>query len=208
MIARRSRGSAELELFAAPASVLERPEILLAGDGDVRLWRGWLCDARAAALLAALRAGTRWTQERRRMYDRDVDVPREQAWLGDGEPATAPFTPELAAVRGELEALTGARFAYVLLNRYRTGRDGVAWHHDREVDGLAAPVIASLTLGATRAFDLRSKRDRGRILSVDLDHGDLLVMRGDTQRNYEHRVAKNERVAGERINLTFRQRPG
>jgi len=180
---------------------------LIAGDGDVRLWRGWLDRSRADALLASIRRRAGWTQERRKMYDRYVDVPREQAWLGEGCPATEPFTPELAALRAELEVFTAARFAYVLLNRYRTGRDSVAWHHDREVDGLSAPVIASLTLGATRAFDLRSKRERGQILSVDLEHGDLLVMRGATQTNYEHRVAKNARIAGERINLTFRQRP-
>lgn len=138
------------------------------------------------------------------MYDRFVDVPREQAWFGEAPPATRPFTPQLARVRLELEALTGSRFAYVLLNRYRNGRDSVAWHNDREVGGLA-PVIASLTLGATRAFDLRSKSDRARFVSVDLDHGDLIVMRGATQRNWEHRVPKDARIAGERINLTFRE---
>ncbi len=179
----------------------------MAAGGDVRLWRGWLAAPRADVLLASIRATTRFTQERRKMYDRYVDVPREQAWFGDGELADEPFTPELAAVRGELEALTGARFAYVLINRYRDGRDSVAWHNDREVRGLAAPVIASLTLGATRAFDLRPKADRKRIVSVDLDHGDLIVMRGGTQLNWEHRVAKDPRIAGERINLTFRQQP-
>ncbi len=177
------------------------------GDGDISLWRGWLARERADALLASIRATTHWTQERRKMYDRYVDVPREQAWFGEVEPAAAPFTPELAAVRRELEAFTDARFAYVLLNRYRDGRDSVAWHNDREIAGLPEPVIASLTLGATRAFDLRRKDDRSRIVSVDLDHGDLVVMRARTQRNYEHRIAKDARIAGERINLTFRQRP-
>jgi alkylated DNA repair dioxygenase AlkB len=66
-------------------------------------------------------------------------------------------------------------------------------------------VIASLTLGATRAFDLRPKAARSKIISVDLEHGDLVVMRGETQANWEHRVSKNRRIAGERINLTFRQ---
>ncbi len=141
------------------------------------------------------------------MYDRYVDVPREQAWFGEAEPADAPFTPELAAVREELEAFTGAGFAYVLLNRYRDGRDSVAWHNDREIAGLPEPVIASLTLGVTRAFDLRRKCERSCVVSVDLDHGDLIVMRGRTQLNYEHRIAKDARIAGERINLTFRQRP-
>ncbi|MBD5632876.1 MAG: alpha-ketoglutarate-dependent dioxygenase AlkB, partial [Candidatus Eremiobacteraeota bacterium] len=159
-------------------------------------------------LLGKIRATTVWTQERRRMYDRVVDVPREQAWFGDG-PADlvgGPFTPELAAIREALERLTAVRCAYVLLNRYRDGSDSVAWHNDHEVTGIARPTIASLTLGATRAFDVRPKRDRARVVSIDLDHGDLIVMRGDTQTNYEHRVGKDRRVGGERINLTFRQR--
>jgi alkylated DNA repair dioxygenase AlkB len=141
------------------------------------------------------------------MYDRVVDVPREQAWFGDvaSRPDASPWLPELAATRDALETLTGIGFRYVLVNRYRDGSDSVAWHNDREVAHMVRPVIASLTLGATRAFDLRPKSDRRRIVSVDLDHGDLVIMRGDTQANYEHRVAKDRRVTGERINLTFRE---
>jgi alkylated DNA repair dioxygenase AlkB len=178
---------------------------IVADGGDVRLYRGWLAPDLADALLASIHASTTWARERRKMYDRFVDVPREQAWFGDDR--ERPFSPELIVVRRALEALTGERFSHVLLNRYRSGSDSVAWHHDREVDHLVRPVIASLTLGATRAFDLRPKLDRAKVLSLDLDHGDLVIMRGDTQANWEHRVAKNSRIAGERINLTFRQRP-
>ena len=200
----RLRGAAEPALFSA---LIAEPagEALVITDGDVRLVRGWLGAERADALLASIRATTTWTQERRKMYDRFVDVPREQAWFGDDR--ERPFTPELLAVRRDVERYTGAAFAYVLLNRYRDGHDSVAWHNDREVAGLARPVIASLTLGATRAFDLRPKRERSRLVSVDLDHGDLLVMRGETQLHWEHRVAKDARIAGERVNLTFRQQP-
>jgi alkylated DNA repair dioxygenase AlkB len=204
---RRIRGAREVPLFSA---LLVDPagEAIVSGDGDVRLYRGWLAVPQADALLVAIRATTVWTQERRKMYDRVVDVPREQAWFGDG-PADltfGPMIPELARVRADLEALTAVRFAYVLLNRYRDGADSVAWHSDREVASIARPTIASLTLGVTRAFDVRPKADRSRVVSVDLDHGDLVVMRGDTQANYEHRVGKDPRARGERINLTFRQR--
>ncbi|MBC5800634.1 MAG: alpha-ketoglutarate-dependent dioxygenase AlkB [Candidatus Eremiobacteraeota bacterium] len=200
------RGAAEPPLFSA-LTVAAHGERLIGseGDGDVTLYRGWLARDRAEALLASIRASTAWQQERRKMYDRFVDVPREQAWFGDDR--DRPFTPELLAVRNELQTLTGARFVYVLLNRYRDGRDSVAWHSDREVQGLAHPVIASLTLGATRAFDLRPKRARTDIVSIDLDHGDLLVMRGGTQTHWEHRIRKDARIGSERINLTFRQQP-
>jgi len=177
----------------------------VSGDGDDRLWRGWLDRESADALLAEIRATAAFVQERRKMYDRFVDVPREHASQGDDR--EHPWTPLVLAVRRDLEALTGTRFSYVLFNRYRNGRDGVAWHNDSEVKYIRGPVIGSLTLGATRAFDLRPKADRKRILSVDVEHGDLVVMRGATQEHWEHRVVKDDRIAGERINLTFRQQP-
>ena len=138
------------------------------------------------------------------MYDRFVDVPREHASYGDDR---EPWPAFLRTMRNELQALTGTAFYFVLLNRYRSGSDSVAWHSDHEVPNVPQPVIGSLTLGATRAFDLRPKAHHRRIISIDLDHGDLLVMRGDTQRNWEHRVVKNPRISEERINLTFRQQP-
>jgi len=200
------RGSLEPPLF---------PELIrddtLSGErivdrgGDVRLFRRWLPPVEADALLASIRTTTVWKQERRKMYDRFVDVPREQASLGDDR--DAPWTPELRAVRERLQRELGARFAFVLLNRYRDGADSVAWHNDHEVKGLAHPVVASLSLGATRAFDLRPKDDRKRVISIDLEQGDLLVMQGETQLFWEHRVAKDRRAGGERINLTFRQQP-
>lgn len=173
--------------------------------GDFRLYRAWLAPERADALLETIRATTVWTAERRKMYDRFVDVPREQAWFGEDREHA--FTPALAMIRAELEALARTRFSYVLLNRYRDGNDSVAWHNDREIACRPKPVIASLTLGATRAFDVRAKDDRARVVSVDLDHGDLMLMSGDSQTRFEHRVAKDRRVLRERINLTFRQLP-
>jgi alkylated DNA repair dioxygenase AlkB len=200
---RRLRGARELPLFSAFVS--PPGEAIVSGDGDVTLYRGWLSRGRADALLAHIRETASWVQERRKMYDRFVDVPREQAWLGDDR--ERPFTPPLDAVRRELETLLATRFCYVLLNRYRDGNDSVAWHNDREAARMAAPTIASLTLGATRAFDIRPKADPTRVVSIDLDHGDLIVMRGETQTHYDHRVRKDPRIADERINLTFRQQP-
>ena len=198
------RSGRETPLFSAfvhaPAG-----ETIVARDGDVTLYRAWLAPERADALLAHIRATTTWVRERRKMYDREVDVPREQAWLGDDR--EIPFTRPLDAVRRELEAMLATPFAYVLLNRYRDGNDSVAWHNDREAARMERPTIASLTLGTTRAFDVRPKADRKRIVSIDVDHGDLIVMRGDTQTNYDHRVRKDKRVTSERINLTFRQQP-
>lgn len=178
-------------------------EIVVRGEADVRLYRGWLAKERADALLARLLTQTRWVAESRLMYGKRLAVPRLHAWYGDDRAASWPA--DLLSIRRELEALEHKRLHHVLLNRYRDGRDSVAWHSDHEVDHLREAVIASLTLGATRAFDLRPKADRRRIISVELDHGDLLIMAGRTQATFEHRVAKDARIRGERINLTFRQ---
>jgi alkylated DNA repair dioxygenase AlkB len=204
MAVRRIRGARETPLFSA-LSPDPGGERIVAGTDDFVLFRGWLAPERADALLAAIRAETVWLRERRKMYDRVVDVPREQAWVGEGPASSRPWTPELAEVRDALERLAGVRFRYVLLNRYRDGADSVAWHNDRDVAGIDRPAIGSLTLGATRAFDVRRKDDRARVVSVDLDHGDLVLMRGAAQVDFEHRVAKDRRVSGERVNLTFRE---
>jgi alkylated DNA repair dioxygenase AlkB len=195
------RGAAQPALWARPDSAAV--ETIVSGVADVRLYRGWLPKERADALLATLRVQTHWVDESRMMYGKRVRVPRQQAWYGDDRAASWP--PDLLAIRRELELHERRRFHHVLLNRYRDGRDSVAWHSDHEVDHLREAVIGSLTLGVTRPFDLRPKSDRRRIISVELDHGDLLIMAGRTQTTYEHRVAKDVRIRAERINLTFRQ---
>ena len=103
-----------------------------------------------------------------------------------------------------VEPVCGVAFNSVLLNRYRTGRDGVAWHSDDEKEFGTDPVIASVSFGGTRTFQSRHKRRRGLKASVELTHGSLLVMRGATQHNWVHQVPKTARDVAERINLTFR----
>lgn len=203
----RLRGAREVSLFSAlPGEVVGTSgHAVVAGDDAFVLYRGWLDREGADFLLSEIGRRTVWTQERRRMYDRIVDVPREQAWVGAD--AGDELWGELADIRDRLEVLAQHRFGFVLLNRYRDGADSVAWHNDRPGAGnLETMVVASLTLGATRAFDIRSKASRGRVVSVDLDHGDLILMRGGAQARFEHRVPKDRRCAGERINLTFRQK--
>jgi len=185
-------------------SVSDGPIALVADRGDVRYWAGFLEPSESLALATELLATTRFRADSRVMYGRRVAVPRETGARGDGMPQ--PWTPGLLAVRDRLTALLGTGFDFVFVNRYRDGRDSVAWHGDRE--GARLPVIASLSLGAARRFDLRPKPDpawRPRAVSLDLFDGDLLVMAGETQLWWEHRVRKDPRVREERLNLTFRQ---
>ncbi len=187
-------------LFATDGS----PIVLVSERGDVTYFPEYLGASEATALLDELRATTRFAADSRMMYGRRVAVPRETAARGDG--MSQPWTPRLSAVRGRLEIQLGTSFEYVFVNRYRDGRDSVAWHGDHDED--PRKIVGSLSLGATREFDLRPQREsdlRRRTISVDVAHGDLIVMAGETQRNWEHRVRKNPCVHEERINLTFRQ---
>ncbi len=179
---------------------------LVTERGEATYYPGYLAADEADALLADLRATTRFAADTRIMYGRRVAVPRETAARGEG--MSQPWTPGLLAVRARLESLLGTGFDYVFVNRYRDGRDSVAWHGDHDGRGDPSRVVASLSLGATRAFDLRPKKEAGlrpRTISVDVAHGDLIVMAGELQRMWEHRVRKDVRVRDERINLTFRQ---
>lgn len=99
---------------------------------------------------------------------------------------------------------TGCEFDSVLANRYREGREYMGWHSDNEAALGARPVIASLSLGATRRFVLKRRQGAPKI-ELALAHGSLLVMAGETQANYRHALPRTARPVGERINLTFRR---
>lgn len=174
---------------------------------------GWLTLDETRDLAARLVQEVPWTVHRIRMFGRWVDSPRLSCWMGDPSAryrySGALFEPEPwhPAVQGllpALEAACGARFNSVLINRYRDGGDAMGWHSDDEPELGPAPVIASLSLGATRRFLLRLKRDHGRKMEWWLASGDLLVMRGDCQREAQHALPRMASVKEERINLTFR----
>ena len=194
--------SRQLALFASAA----QPTILVGDRGDVTYVPEFLDRALADALVRELSADTKWRADSRMMYGKRVLVPRETA--GRGEKMPQPWTPALDVVRAMVERHTGTTFDYCFLNRYRDGRDAVAWHGDRDGSRDARLVVASLSRGASRAFQLRPKKDSGLRydpVTVEVSHGDLVVMAGDTQLYWEHRVPRDPRVAGERLNVTFRQ---
>jgi len=186
--------------------------IELAG-ADLRYAESAWPRAEADALFDELRVGIAWAPHRLRLFGREVETPRLSCWIGDAAAAyaysgsrfePAPWTPSLARLRDALSARLGVAFNSVLANLYRDGRDTVGWHSDDEAELGAAPVIASVSLGAARTFVLRSRATRTRALALELGHGSLLVMAGATQRLYQHALPRRTRVPGERINLTFR----
>lgn len=182
-------------------------------DADLVVYPRCFDAAEVERLERELGATTAWRQDEVVLFGRPTRVPRLQAWHGDAgrtytysglrlEPE--PWTPALLEVKAAIEPLAGIRFTSVLCNRYRDGRDGVDWHADDEPELGPEPVIASVSFGATRPFQLRHRHDPSLAHAVDLPAGSLLVMRGPTQACWKHRIPKTARPVGERLNLTFR----
>ncbi len=153
-----------------------------------------------------------WTQREIRMFGRRILQPRLIAWHGD--PAAVyeysgltlspePWHPALSMLRDRVVAFTGRPANAVLANAYRDGNDSMGWHSDDERELGDRPFVSSLSLGAERRLLLREK---GRKSSgITLEHGSLLVMKGDSQQLYQHALPKTRRTVGLRINLTFRE---
>lgn len=144
------------------------------------------------------------------LYGRSYKVPRLEAWYGSkpykfngAKFAAKELPPILALLRSEIEkTMQGVTFDGCLVNLYRDGQDSVSWHSDDELD-MGDPVVASISLGATRRFRFRAKADHTNQAMLDLASGSLLVMGRGVQRAYEHCLPRCAN-AGRRLNLTFR----
>lgn len=158
------------------------------------------------------------TQRKGLMGGRSYLVPRLEAWYGAEDyhfngttfPAR-PLPPALLSLKVRLECyIPGVEFSGCLVNVYRDGQDSVAWHSDDE-PAMGDPVVASISLGATRDFLFRAINPVAAVASavlpnrgkVALEHGSLLLMGRGVQGVYQHSLPKRA-SAGRRINLTFR----
>jgi len=192
---------------------VSRAEIQLAG-GEAFLIAEFLARPQADAYFAKLLDLVEWEQHVIRIRGKMLACPRLSAWYGDPganyrysglslEPR--PWLPIIRELKFKVEEASEAVFNSVLLNLYRDGADSMGWHSDDEPELGERPVIASLSLGSTRRFRLRHKR-RGDLdpVVIGLESGSLLIMKGETQRCWNHQVPKSRRVSAARINLTFR----
>ena len=180
-------------------------------DAHITLYPAAFATIDADALFRELLGGIKWRQETINLFGRPVRIPRLTAWCGDAAYSYSgltmqpePWTAQLLKIKGRAEQLSGYRFNGVLLNRYRTGRDGMSWHSDDEAELGPNPAIASVSFGASRRFRLRHRTRKGGKFTIDLSHGSLLVMARATQHHWQHSLSKTAKSVGERINLTFR----
>jgi alkylated DNA repair dioxygenase AlkB len=153
-----------------------------------------------------------WKNDEMIVYDKPIITKRKVAWYGDVDyhytysrrtKMALPWTQELLELKSIVEAKVGVSFNSCLLNLYHSGDEGVAWHSDDEYTLDAQASIASLSFGAQRKFSLKHKSSKETI-SLELEAGSLLIMKGETQTHWLHSVPKTSKVSEPRINLTFR----
>ena len=175
--------------------------------GQIVYTPGFVSEYEADHWFRELRGAVEWKAERRRMYDREIDVPRLTArYRLDSSEEPLPPCLRLAAERVVLALRVS--FTSVGLNLYRSEKDSVAPHNDHLHELAQGRPIAILSLGATRRMTIRAKQPPRRAFHQGLERGSLFVMSYDTQIHYDHGIPKSDTPAGERISLAFRVRPG
>ncbi|MBF0803624.1 MULTISPECIES: alpha-ketoglutarate-dependent dioxygenase AlkB [unclassified Neisseria] len=202
-----------LDLFDTPP----QPQAnLLPYDGMVNDYGVIFAAPRADALLDALLRDIPWRYDEAVVFGRRITTARKVAWYGDGAFAytysgitrtALPWSgvlPEIKCmVEARLAAVSPTVFNSCLLNLYSDGLEGMAWHSDDEKELGRNTVIASVSFGATRKFAFKHKRT-GEKRELMLEHGQLIVMRGETQSHWLHAVMRSTKIREPRINLTFR----
>ena len=164
-------------------------------------------------LFNTLRKEIQWQQDDIKLFGKTYKQPRLTALYAENEKPYSysnitmypeSFFKELEQVKSDIEEKIAHKFTTCLANLYRTGNDSNGWHSDNEKELGHNPVIASLSLGATRSFQLKHKTDSSLRFNIELPSGSLLIMKGTTQEFWKHQIPKTKKHVGERINLTFR----
>ena len=182
-------------------------------DGDVSICLNLFSAQESDKFFEVLKNEIDWKQEQINFFGKTHDIPRLTAWYGDlgksysyagisVEPLS--WTDTLLQIKEKIESVSNVKFNSVLLNRYRSGNDGVSWHSDDEPELGVNPIIGSVSFGQSRPFHLKHKDLEGVKEKVTLEHGSYLLMKGETQHKWLHQIPKSKKEMGERINLTFR----
>ena len=198
-----------------PGILNPEEENLIPQDGKLIYLPDFLATEEAKSYFKLLQEKVSWRADKIKLYGKEHDVPRLQAWYADeGKSYTyskiklnpLPWINPILELKQKIERKTQGHFNSVLINLYRTGEDYVAWHADDEPELGPEPLIASLSLGGVRRFQLKHRYHKEiKPISLDLAPGSLVIMSGALQENWIHRISPTKKEANPRINLTFRK---
>jgi alkylated DNA repair dioxygenase AlkB len=185
---------------------------LLPYEGTVHYFGKILDIQEADHYFEKLSTGIEWKNDEARIFGKHFITKRKVAWYGDNSfsytysnatKQALPWTKELLELKILVEQQTHTVFNSCLLNLYHSGSEGMAWHSDDEKSLGKDTTIASLSFGAERRFAFRHRQSKETI-SLNLEHGSLLIMADRTQSHWLHRLPPTTKVQHARINLTFR----
>lgn len=181
-------------------------------DAGLFYFNNFLSAQKSDELFATLKEEIKWQSPQIRMFGKWVNQPRLLAWQASGNfpyrysgqtLQAEPFHPLVELLCLEINAFCQTKFNAVLLNYYRSGKDSMGWHSDNEPELGTNPIIASVSLGAVRDFQLKQIHPPYTLKTYKLESGSLLIMGENVQRFYKHALPKRAH-AEPRINLTFR----
>lgn len=185
---------------------------LLPKEGTVNYYGKILNQTEAHHYLNTLLNSIEWRNDEAILFGKKIITKRKVAWYGEKPfkytyskttKQALPWTKELLELKAKVEQTTDETFNSCLLNLYHNGSEGMAWHSDGEKDLKKNGAIASLSFGAERKFAFKHKETKEKV-SLILEHGSLLVMKGKTQSHWLHRLPPTKLITQSRINLTFR----
>lgn len=188
------------------------PVNLLPQDGTVHYHGCIMSQAQADEMYQQLWEKIQWQNDQAVIYGKTITTKRKVAWYADKPfsytyskvtKTALPWIPILKQLKDLAEKHSGECYNSCLLNLYHDGSEGMAWHSDGEKELKKDGAIASLSFGATRKFAFKHKQSKETV-SIILEPGSLLVMKGTTQTHWLHRLPPTKTVHTPRINLTFR----
>lgn len=198
-----------MDLFA---EIKTEPIAVLDTDGEVWYHGRVVAYEESETFLFNLLSKICWKNDEVNIFGRHIVTKRKVAWYGEkpfeytysnATKKALPWTKELLLLKSVVENETGDLFNACLLNLYHDGSEGMAWHSDAELDLKRNGAIASLSFGAERKFCFKHKKSKETV-SLMLENGSLLVMKGETQTHWLHRLPPTKKVDQPRVNLTFR----
>lgn len=185
---------------------------LLPYDGEVNYYGSIIEPETASSYFDILMNTIAWKKDQAVLFGKRIETKRKVAWYGDypfsytysnSTKTALNWTKELLELKSLVEFHTKEKFNSCLLNLYFDGTQGMAWHSDAEKDLKKNGAIGSLSFGAERKFALKHKTTKHNV-SINLHSGSLLVMKGETQQHWLHRLPPTKKVHHPRVNLTFR----